>query len=440
MIARYSRPEMNTLWSEESKFALWLEVEIAALEAMVKLGIAPDAALRKVKEKAGFNVSRINEIEAEVKHDVIAFLTSVAEHVGEEAKYLHWGMTSSDLLDTAFAIQLRRATDIILQDLSGLMAAVKDQAFRHKKTICVARSHGIHAEPTTFGLKVAGWYAELDRQKLRIERAKEEISTAAISGPVGTYAHLSPDVEAHVCRVFGLTPAPISTQVISRDVHAHLFLSFAQLAATVERVAVEIRHLQRTEVREAEENFTKGQKGSSAMPHKRNPILTENVTGLSRIIRTLAESSLENIPLWHERDISHSSAERFIAPDITVTLDFLLVRMTGVVRDLQVYPDKMKRNLNYTQGLVYSATLLPVLAARATSREEAYRIVQEHALKTWEDLDDPAKAGGSLFLERLKSDQRITSVLSGDELNEIFSEERHLKHVDFIFRRVFGSC
>lgn len=431
---------MTALWSEESKFSLWLEVETTALEAMVELGIAPAVALAKVKEKGGFNVQRINEIEAEVKHDVIAFLTSVAEHVGEEARYLHYGMTSSDLLDTAFAIQLRRASEIILKDVDLLLGAIRDQAMKHKKTVCVGRSHGIHAEPTTFGLKLAGHFAEIERQRNRVASAREEISTAAISGPVGTYAHLSPKVEAHVCQKFGLKPAPVSTQVIARDVHAHLFLCFAELAASVEHLAIEIRHLQRTEVREAEENFTRGQKGSSAMPHKRNPILTENLTGLSRIIRSLAVASLENIPLWHERDISHSSAERFIAPDITVTLDFMLARAASVVRDLQVYPDKMKRNLDYTQGLIYSATLLPRLAAKSASREEAYRIVQEHALHTWEVLDDPAKAsGGRQFLERIQADPRITSVLSAAELEEIFSLEPHLKQVDFIFDRVFGA-
>lgn len=430
---------MSALWSDESKYSLWLQVETAALEAMVDLGIAPKEAYLKVKEKGGFNVARINEIEAEVKHDVIAFLTSVAEHVGEEARYLHYGMTSSDLLDTVFAIQLRKASEIILKDLDLLLDAVKEQAMRHKKTVCVGRSHGIHAEPTTFGLKLAGFYAELKRQKIRITQAREDVSQGAISGPVGTYAHLSPKVEAHVCKTFDLKPSPVSTQVISRDIHAHLFLSFAQLAASVERIAVEIRHLQRTEVREAEENFTKGQKGSSAMPHKRNPILTENITGLSRIIRSLAETSLENVPLWHERDISHSSAERFMAADITVTLDFMLARATSVVKELQVYPEKMKRNLDYTQGLIFSATLLPVLASRSASREEAYKIVQEHALKTWEELDNSPKAGGSLFLERLQGDSRITSVISAEELREIFSLEHHLKQVDFIFERVFEN-
>ena len=440
MIVRYSRPEMTALWSDEAKYRLWLDIETAALEGMVTCGIAPREALDAVKARGNFSVDRINAIEAEVKHDVIAFLTSVKEFVGEEARYLHYGMTSSDLLDTAFAVQLCRATDLIVAGIDKLLSAMKELAYRYKDTVCIGRSHGIHAEPTTFGLKVATWYNELARQRARVAAARKDVALGAISGPVGTYAHLSPEVEAQVCKAFGLQPAPISTQVIARDVHAALFLSFAQVAATLEHVSIEIRHLQRTEVREVEENFTKGQKGSSAMPHKRNPILTENMCGLSRMIRAWAEASLENIPLWHERDISHSSAERFIAPDITVTLDFMLTRMTGVVTNLQVYPQSMQRNLDLTGGLIHSAALLVALAGKGLSREESYSLVQEHALAAWDELNEavPVPQPRS-FRQRVQEDSRVMGKMSAEELDEVFSLAKHLKQVDFIFSRVFGQ-
>ncbi len=437
MIARYTRPEMAAIWSEENKYTIWLEVETCALEGMVKLGIAPASALESVRKKGAFSIERIQEIEKEVKHDVIAFLTNVKEHVGEDARYLHWGMTSSDMLDTAFSVQLCRATDLIVRSLDELMAAVKDQAHKHKHTVCVGRSHGVHAEPTTFGLKLANWYDELTRQRKRIVAAREDVAVGAISGPVGTYAHLSPEVEIHVCQSLGLKPAPISSQVISRDVHAALFLAFAQLGATLERISVEIRHLQRTEVREVEEPFRKGQKGSSAMPHKRNPELSENVTGLARMLRSWAQASVENIALWHERDISHSSVERFIAPDITVTLDFALARVTTVVKDLQVYPENMKKNLDLTRGLVYSATLLPAMADKGMAREEAYSIVQKHAFDTWSEID--AGVPGKSFAERVREDKKVTALLTAAELESIFSLDRHTAHVDYIFQRVFGA-
>lgn len=437
MIPRYARPEMTALWSDEAKYSIWLEVETLAMEGMVKLGLVPQAALESVRKKGKFDVKRILEIESEVKHDVIAFLTNVKEHVGEDARYLHWGMTSSDMLDTAFSVQLVRATELILRGIDELMAAVKAQALAHKQTVCVGRSHGVHAEPTTFGLKLAGWYDELSRQRARVLEAKEGVALGAISGPVGTFAHLSPAVEEHVCEKLGLKPAKVSTQVISRDSHAALFLSYAQLAATCERMAIEIRHLQRTEVREVEEPFRKGQKGSSAMPHKRNPELTENVTGLARMMRAWASSSLENVALWHERDISHSSVERFIAPDMTVTLDFLLARMTTVMRDLQVYPKNMQRNLDLTRGLIYSATLLPALADKGMAREEAYTLVQKHAFDTWAEID--AGVPGKSFAERVCEDERVTKRLSAAELEDIFSLKRHTAQVDFIFNRVFGN-
>lgn len=437
MIPRYSRAEMARIWTDEERFKLWLEVETLALEAMVGLGIAPESALKAVQDKARFSVERVLEIEKEVKHDVIAFLTNVNEHVGEESRWLHLGMTSSDLLDTSFAVQLCRAADLILRDLDELLDALKKKAFAYKLTPCIGRSHGIHAEPTTFGLKLAGFYAELKRQRKRVASAREDIAVGAISGPVGTFAYLSPSVEAHVCKKLGLKPAPVSTQIIQRDSHAALFSAFAQTASSLERIAVEVRHLQRTEVREAEEFFSKGQKGSSAMPHKRNPILSENVSGLARLVRAWAQASLENIPLWHERDISHSSVERVIAPDMTVTLDFMLARSISIISGLQVYPDNMMRNLDLTQGLIYSGALLVSLAEKGLSREHAYALTQRHALATWE-LFNEGKEGPS-FAERVKGDPEITSVLSSSELKEVFSLERHLKQVDAIFDRVFNK-
>ncbi len=439
MISRYSRAEMSAIWSEEHKFSLWLQVETLAMEAMVELGTVPASALESVRKKGAFEVERINEIEKEVKHDVIAFLTNVAEHVGEDARFLHLGMTSSDLLDTVFALQLTAASDLIISGVDTLLEAVKKQAYAHKNTLCIGRSHGIHAEPTTFGLKVAEWYAMLARAKQRLLHAREDIAMGAISGPVGTYAHLSPEVEAKVCKKLGLRPAPVSTQIISRDSHAALFGTFAQLAAIIERIAVEVRHLQRTEVREAEEFFSKGQKGSSAMPHKRNPILSENITGLSRLVRSYSQASLENVPTWHERDISHSSVERIAAPDATIALDFMLARAHSIVSGLQVYPENMKKNLELTKGLVYSGTLLVELAERGISREEAYAIVQRNALATWDDLNS-GSGEGPTFTQRVKADKDIAKLVNENELDEILSLERHTKEVDFIFNRVFGEA
>lgn len=435
MIIRYSRPEMVSLWTEEAKLKLWLEVETLALEGMVKIGLVPQSALDSVRKKGNFNVERVLEIEKEVKHDVIAFLTNVAEYVGEDARYLHLGMTSSDLLDTCFSLQLCQASDLIIKGLEELLSVLKAQAYKYKDTVCIGRSHGIHAEPITFGLKLASFYAELKRHLARVKFARADMATGAISGPVGTYAHLSPEVEKFVCEKLGFKPTPVSTQVISRDLHTALFLSFAQLAASLERIVVEIRHLQRTEVREAEENFTKGQKGSSAMPHKRNPVLSENVTGLCRMIRSWAETSLENVPLWHERDISHSSVERIIAPDITITLDFALARVTSIIKDLKVYPENMKRNLDLTKGLIYSGTLLPLMAAKGMKREDAYSLIQKHAMATWDEINQGI--AGPSFEKRIKEDAQITSMFKEAELNEVFSLKHHLKNVDFIFKRTF---
>ena len=436
MIARYSRPEMSNIWEDENKFRLFLEVEIFAMEAMAKEGLIPESAPKAVREKGKFNVARILEIEAEVKHDIIAFLTCVSESVGEESRFLHYGLTSSDVIDTAFSKQLCEASDLILAGVDKLLVALKTRAEEHKYTTCMGRSHGIHAEPTTFGLKLAGFYAEILRQKERIKFAREGIAVGAISGPVGTYSQLPPSIEKYVCDKMGLRPAPTSTQVIPRDIHAALFLSFAQLAASIERIAVEVRHLQRTEVREAEEFFSKGQKGSSAMPHKRNPVLTENITGLSRIIRSLSETSLENIPLWHERDISHSAVERVIAPDVTIALDFMLGRITQVVSNLLVYPEKMQLNIDITRGLVFSATLLLVLTQNGVSREDAYRLVQRNAMRVWESINskDPLH-----FKEEVLKDEDITSKVSRQEIESAFSVDKFVKHVDFIFSRVFSQ-
>lgn len=432
MIERYSRGEIAGLWSDEARFRLWLEVEIAALEGMASEGLVPESAVEAVRERGAFDVAKVLELENTTKHDVIAFLTNVAEHVGPEARYLHFGMTSSDLLDTTFSIQLCRATDLIMKGVDELLKALHQRADEFKLTPCVGRSHGIHAEPTTFGLKLASFYAELKRQRQRVAAAREEIAVGAISGPVGTFGCLPPSVEKHVCDTFGLKPDPVSTQVISRDRHARLFLSYAELAATLERIVVEVRHLQRTEVREAEEYFAPGQKGSSAMPHKRNPVLSENVTGLARMMRAWASSALENVALWHERDISHSSVERFIAPDMTVTLDFALARTTQLIRKLLVYPDRMRQNLELTNGLVFSGSVLVALAAKGLSREESYKIVQSHALACWNE-------GGPGLFERLRGDQQVLAFLSEQELKDCFSLDRHLRYVDEIFSRVFSK-
>ncbi|MCH8322276.1 MAG: adenylosuccinate lyase [Proteobacteria bacterium] len=430
MIARYSRPEMTKIWDPETKFQIWFEIEAHALDAMADLGIVPRDAAKAVWERGKFDIGRIDEIEREVKHDVIAFLTSVAENVGEEARFLHQGMTSSDVGDTCFSVQLVRAADILLKDLDGLLAVLKDRALEHKNTLCIGRSHGIHAEPTTFGLKLARFYAEFTRNKARLERAREEIATCQVSGAVGTFANIDPKVEQHVAKKMGLRVEPISTQVIPRDRHAIYFATLGVIASSVENLATEIRHLQRTEVLEVEEFFSKGQKGSSAMPHKRNPILSENLTGLARLVRGCVVPALENVALWHERDISHSSVERNIGPDATVTLDFALARLTGVIKNLVIYPDNMLKNLNKLGGVVNSQRVLLALTQAGLSREDAYRMVQASALKVWQK-------GGNL-LDYLKKDKKVTSALPAKELEGLFDMAYHTKHVDTIFKRVFG--
>ena len=427
MIPRYARPEMVNIWEPETRFSIWLDIETHAMDAMADLGIVPAEAAKAVREKGAFNVNRIDEIEREVKHDVIAFLTSLSEHVGEEARFVHQGMTSSDVLDTCFNVQLTRASDILLADLDALLAALKTRAMEHKMTPCIGRSHGIHAEPTTFGLKLVQAYAEFERCKNRLLAARKEIAVCAISGAVGTFANIDPAVEAHVAKAMGLSVEPISTQVIPRDRHAMFFATLGVIASTMERLAVEIRHLQRTEVLEAEEYFSPGQKGSSAMPHKRNPVLTENLTGLARMVRGMALPAMENVALWHERDISHSSVERMIGPDATITLDFALARLTGVIEKLVVYPDRMQKNLDLLGGLVHSQRVLLALTQAGISREDAYRIVQQNAMPVWR--------GEGQFLELLKADKEVT--LSDEELEALFNLDYHFKHVDDIFARVF---
>ena len=427
MIPRYARPEMVTIWEPETRFSIWLDIETHAMDAMADLGIVPAEAAKAVREKGAFDVERIDEIEREVKHDVIAFLTSLAEHVGEEARFVHQGMTSSDVLDTCFNVQLTRASDILLADLDALLAALKTRAMEHKMTPCIGRSHAIHAEPTTFGLKLAQAYAEFERCKTRLLAAREEIAVCAISGAVGTFANIDPAVEAHVAKAMGLSIEPISTQVIPRDRHAMFFATLGVIASTMERLAVEIRHLQRTEVLEAEEYLSPGQKGSSATPHKRNPVLTENLTGLARLVRGMAVPAMENVALWHERDISHSSVERMIGPDATITLDFALARLTGVVEKLVIYPERMQKNLDLLGGLVHSQRVLLALTQAGTSREDAYRIVQQNAMPVWR--------GEGQFLDLLKADEEVT--LSDEELEALFNLDYHFKHVDDIFARVF---
>ena len=430
MIPRYARPEMTALWEAESRFSIWLEIETHAMDAMVKLGIVPADAAEAVRARGGFDVARIDEIEREVKHDVIAFLTSLAEHVGPEARFVHQGMTSSDVLDTCLNVQLVRAADILLTDMEALLAALKKRAFEHKMSACIGRSHGIHAEPTTFGLKLAQAYAEFDRNKSRLQAARAEIATCAISGAVGTFANIDPSVEAHVAEQMGLEAEPVSTQVIPRDRHAMFFATLGVIASSIERLAVEVRHLQRTEVLEAEEYFSEGQKGSSAMPHKRNPVLTENLTGLARLVRGMALPAMENVALWHERDISHSSVERMIGPDATITLDFALARLTGVIENLVVYPDRMQANLDRLGGLVHSQRVLLALTQAGISREDAYRLVQRNAMPVWR--------GEGQFLDLLKADAEVT--LDDAALDTLFDIGYHFKHVDTIFARVFGEA
>ncbi len=433
MIPRYSRPDMVAIWEPESKFQIWFEIEAHATDALAELGVVPKEAAAAIWAKGKFDVARIDEIEREVKHDVIAFLTNVAENVGEEARFMHQGMTSSDVLDTCVAVQLTRATDILLDDMDKLLAAIKTRAYEHKLTPTIGRSHGIHGEPVTFGMKLAQAYAEFERNRERLVLARKEIATCAISGAVGTFANIDPKVEAHVAEKMGLEIEPVSTQVIPRDRHAQYFATLAVIASSVERLAVEIRHLQRTEVLEAEEYFSPGQKGSSAMPHKRNPILTENLTGLARMVRSYALPAMENVALWHERDISHSSVERMIGPDATITLDFALARLTGVVEKLLIYPERMQKNLDRMGGLVHSQRVLLALTQAGISREDSYRIVQRNAMKVWESDGEVA------LLDLLKADPDVTAKLSYEELEESFNLDYHFKHIDTIFDRVFGS-
>jgi adenylosuccinate lyase len=434
MIPRYSRPEMTALWSPETRFRIWFEIEAHALDAMAEIGMVPKKAARLVREKgarATFDPARIDAIEREVKHDVIAFLTHLAELVGPEARYVHQGLTSSDILDTCFNLQLVRAADLLMADVDALLAALKRRAFEHRTTITVGRSHGIHAEPTTFGVKLAFAYAEFARARRRLHAAREEVAVAAISGAVGTFANIDPRVEEHVARALGLRPEAVSTQVIPRDRHAMYFATLGVVASSAERLATEIRHLQRTEVREVEEYFSPGQKGSSAMPHKRNPVLTENVTGLARLVRSMALPAMEDVVLWHERDISHSSVERVIGPDATIALDFALHRLVGVIDKLVVYPEAMRVNLDRLGGLVNSQRVLLALTQKGVSREDAYRIVQGHAMKVWE--------GKGNFLELLKADKEVGKSLSPKDLTALFDDAYHLKHVGTIFHRVFGE-
>ena len=435
MIPRYSRPEMTAIWSPETKFRIWFETEAHAADAMAELGIVPKEAAKTIWEKgkaAQFDVARIDAIEAEVKHDVIAFLTHLSEIVGPEARFVHSGMTSSDVLDTCLNVQLTRAADILLNDIDALLAALKRRAFEHKMTPTVGRSHGIHAEPVTFGLKMAQAYAEFSRGRERLVAARKEVATCAISGAVGTFAQVDPRVEEHVAKAMGLAVEPISTQVIPRDRHAMFFATLAVIASSIERLATEIRHLQRTEVLEAEEFFSEKQKGSSAMPHKRNPVLSENLTGLARMVRAYATPALEDVALWHERDISHSSVERMIGPDATVTLDFALARLTGLIDKLLVYPQTMQKNLDRLGGLIHSQRVLIALTQKGMPREEAYRVVQRNAMKVW--------GGEKDFQSLLKADPDVRAKLSDAEIESNFDLGYHFKHVDTIFKRVFGAA
>lgn len=431
MIPRYTRQEMAKIWEPENRFRIWLEIETLACEAQAELGVIPKEVVPVIRAKGNFNIERIDAIEAEVKHDVIAFLTSVAEFVGPEARFIHQGMTSSDVLDTCLSVQLVQAADELLTDIDMLLESLRQRAMEHKYTVCMGRSHGIHAEPVTFGLKLASFHAEMQRNRTRLLAARENIATGAISGAVGTFANIDPFVEEYVCSKMGLKPEPVSTQVIPRDRHAEFFCTLSIIASTMERIAIEVRHLQRTEVLEAEEQFTKGQKGSSAMPHKRNPILSENLTGQARYIRSMCIPALENVALWHERDISHSSVERYIAPDATVALDFSLRRLNGLIKNLVVYPENMVRNLNQMKGLVFSQKILLDLTQAGVSREDAYRLVQKNAMKVWEEGKD--------FQTELLADPEVIGALGEAKVRESFDLNYHLKHVDTIFKRVFGE-
>ncbi len=434
MIPRYSRPEMVAIWTPEARFRIWFEIEAHATDALAELGVVPKEAAAAIWAKGAFEVDRIDEIERETKHDVIAFLTNVAEHVGPEARFMHQGMTSSDVLDTCLSVQLARASDLLLADLDALMAVLERRAREHKLTPTIGRSHGIHAEPVTFGLKMAQAHAEFARCHARLVAARADVATCAISGAVGTFANIDPFVEEHVAAKLGLTVEPVSTQVIPRDRHAMFFATLGVIAGCIERLATEVRHLQRTEVLEAEEYFSPGQKGSSAMPHKRNPVLTENLTGLARMVRGYVTPALENVALWHERDISHSSVERYIGPDATITLDFALARLTGVMDKLVVYPERMMKNLDKMGGLVHSQRVLLALTQAGASREDAYRLVQRNAMKVW-DSD-----GALSLMQLLQDDPDVTAALSREEIADKFDLGYHLKHVDTIFERVFGRA
>ena len=431
MIPRYSRERMAAVWSPENRYRTWLDIEIRACEAMARRGEIPAASLRRIKARAGFDVARIDEIEKTTKHDVIAFLTSVTEKVGEDGRFIHMGLTSSDILDTSLAILLREAAGILIEDLDRLLEVLKKKAFAHKKMVMIGRSHGIHAEPITFGLKMALWYQEMQRNRERMVRARETVSYGKIAGAVGTFSFVDPTVEAYVCRKLGLKPAPVSSQIVQRDRHAEFFSTLAIVASSIDKFAQEIRLLQRTEVREAEEYFSPGQKGSSAMPYKRNPVLSENLSGLSRLLRAYALAALENVALWHERDISHSSVERVIGPDATILLDFMLDRFTGMIDRLVVYPDRMRSNLEMTHGVIFSQMVLLKLIEKGMSRETAYAVVQRNAMKSWER--------GIAFQSLLRKDREVMGCLRAEDLDRLFRVEHFLKNVDFIFDRVFGK-
>lgn len=431
MIPRYSREKMERIWSPENRYQKWLDIEILACEAMANLGFIPEASLETIKERAGFDVGRIDEIEKTTKHDVIAFLTSVTEKVGEDGRFIHMGLTSSDILDTSLAVLMQEAADILLADLDALLAVLKRRAFEHKTTLMIGRSHGIHAEPITFGLKMALWYGEMQRNRDRLLRGRESISTGKIAGAVGTFSFIDPFVEEYVCAKLGLKPAPVSSQIVQRDRHAEFFCTMAIIASSLDKFAQEIRLLQRTEVREAEEYFSPGQKGSSAMPHKRNPVLSENLSGLARLMRSYALAALEDIPLWHERDISHSSVERVICPDATILLDFMLSRFTGMVEKLVVYPERMLKNLQMTHGVIFSQMVLLKLIDKGMSREDAYAVVQRLAMRSWEEGRD--------FKALLAEDDQAKNYLGPDEFAAIFRTDNFLGKVNFIFNRVFGE-
>jgi adenylosuccinate lyase len=437
MIPRYSRPEMTKIWEPENRFRIWFEIEAHACDALAEIGVIPKDSAKTIWAKGDIpytpaRSARIDEIEAVTKHDVIAFLTELAEHIGPDSRFVHQGMTSSDVLDTCLAVQLTQAADLLLADLDRLLAALEARAFEYKNLACMGRSHGIHAEPVTIGLKFATFHAEFQRNRRRLKSAREDVATCAISGAVGTFANIDPRVEEHVAAKLGLTPEPVSTQVIPRDRHAQFFATLGVIASSIEHVAIEIRHLQRTEVREAEEYFSPGQKGSSAMPHKRNPVLTENLTGLARLVRGMVIPAMENVALWHERDISHSSVERMIGPDATVTLDFALNRLAGVIEKLVVYPDAVERNLNQLGGLVFSQRVLLGLTQAGMSREDSYKAVQRNAMRVWQE--------GANFLDLLKADAEVSALIPAKALEELFDLGYHTKHVDTIFARVFGHA